>query len=100
MQSWNPSELLAIGDLAYNAGGSTLQDISIGQYYNNFIYPYPSPNYLAGDYLSIGKKTVEDGKKAGLTMSTTIPLAFRIHLMVALGEVMIAEITFGGFGES
>ena len=29
-------------------------------------------------------------------MSTTIPLAFRIHLTVALGEVTIAEITFGG----
>ena len=39
VQNWKPEQLLAIGDLAYNAGSSTLLDISIGQYYNNFIYP-------------------------------------------------------------
>jgi len=47
VHKWKPEHLLAIGDLAYNAGGSTLQDISIGQYYNNFIYPYPNRNYLS-----------------------------------------------------
>ena len=85
VQSWNPSELLAIGDLAYNAGGSTLQDISIGQFYNNFIYPYPSPNYLAGDYLSIDKKTVEDGKKSWPYNVYNYPAGFPNPLNGGLG---------------
>ena len=85
VQSWNPSELLAIGDLAYNAGGSTLQDISIGQYYNNFIYPYPSPNYLAGDYLSIDEKTVEDGKKSWPYNVYNYPAGFPNPLNGGLG---------------
>jgi inosine-uridine nucleoside N-ribohydrolase len=85
VQSWNPSELLAIGDLAYNAGGSTLQDISIGQYYNNFIYPYPSPNYLAGDYLSIDKKTVTDGKKSWPYNVYNYPAGFPNPLNGGLG---------------
>lgn len=64
VQSWNPSDVFAIGDLAYNAGGSTLQDISIGQYYNNFIYPYPAPPYLAPPYTQINGQAVESGRKA------------------------------------
>jgi len=53
---------LAIDDLAYNAGGSTIQDISIGQYYNNFIYPYPPLKYSADPYLLIDGKPIENGK--------------------------------------
>ncbi len=64
VQSWNPSELLAIGDLAYNSGGSTIQDISSGQYYNNYMYPYPTPEYLAEPYLAINGKPIEEGKKS------------------------------------
>lgn len=64
VQSWQPTDLLAIGDLAYNAGGSTVQDISIGQYYNNFIYPYPSPAYLGEPYTSINGSAVQDGNKS------------------------------------
>ena len=61
VQSWEPSELFAIGDLAYNAGGSTLQDISIGQYYNNFVHPYPSPLYRRSPYTTINNQPVKDG---------------------------------------
>ncbi|MGA0022204.1 MAG: hypothetical protein ACO3GW_08535, partial [Vulcanococcus sp.] len=64
VQSWKPEQLLAIGDLAYNAGSSTLLDISIGQYYNNFIHPYPSPNFLGGPYTEVGGKSVLPGQKA------------------------------------
>lgn len=64
VQNWKPKELFAIGDLAYNAGGSTLQDISIGQYYNNFIYPYPSPQYLQGPYTTINNTAVKTNQKA------------------------------------
>jgi hypothetical protein len=64
VQSWQPSDLFAIGDLAYNAGGSTLQDISIGQYYNNFIYPYPSPAYRKQPYTTIDGEPVDDGRKS------------------------------------
>jgi hypothetical protein len=64
VQGWKPEHLLAIGDLAYNAGGSTLQDISIGQYYNNFIYPYPSPNYLTQPYTTINGEPTRKGQKA------------------------------------
>ncbi len=76
VQSWQPSELLAIGDLAYNAGGSTVQDISIGQYYNNFIYPYPSPEYLSGAYLSVNGSAVQDGQKSWPYNVYNFPLGF------------------------
>lgn len=63
VQGWEPEHLLAIGDLAYNAGGSTLQEILIGQYYNNFIYPYPSPNYLSEPYITINGVRARKGRK-------------------------------------
>ena len=63
VQGWEPQHLLAIGDLAYNAGGSTLQDISVGQYYNNFIYPYPNPNYLSEPYTTVSGKPAQEGQK-------------------------------------
>ena len=64
VQSWNPSDVFGIGDLVYNASGSTLQDISIGQYYNNYIYPYPSPAYTKGPYLTIDGQPVSPGRKS------------------------------------
>ncbi len=64
VQSWKPKQLLAIGDLAYNAGGSTLQDISIGQYYNNFIHPYPAAPYLSEPYTTVNGKPAQSGQKA------------------------------------
>ena len=64
VQGWKPKQLLAIGDLAYNAGGSTLLDISIGQYYNNFIHPYPSPLYLQKPYTTINNTAVKANQKA------------------------------------
>lgn len=64
VQSWNPSDVFGIGDLAYNGGGSTIQDISIGQYYNNFLYPYPSPSYLDSPYTIIDNNPIVPGRKS------------------------------------
>ena len=64
VQTWKPSDVLGIGDLAYNAGGSTIQDISIGQYYNNFIYPYPSPAYSRPPYTAIDGSAVVPARKS------------------------------------
>ena len=63
VQSWNPEHLIAVGDLAYNVGASTLVDASIGQYYNNFIHPYPSPAYTKEPYLTIDGKPIQAGQK-------------------------------------
>ena len=63
VQSWKPSEVFAIGDIAYNVAASTTLDASIGQYYNNFIHPYPSPLYSKAPYLSIGGNTVTQGQR-------------------------------------
>ena len=63
VQSWSPSDVFAIGDLAYNAGGSTLMDISIGQYYNNFIHPYPARKYLRAPYAAIDGKVINNGQR-------------------------------------
>lgn len=46
IQSWQASELLAIGDLPSDVGGGTVQAMLIGQYCNQFICPCPSPRYL------------------------------------------------------
>jgi len=63
VQSWNPEHLIAVGDLAYNVGASTLVDASIGQYYNYLIAPYPSPAYTKDPYLTIDGKPVQSGQK-------------------------------------
>lgn len=63
VQSWGPSDVLAVGDLAYTTGGSTLQDISIGLYFNNFIHPYPSPLYLKRPYTKIAGAKVQNKAK-------------------------------------
>ena len=63
VQSWNPSNIIAAGDLAYSVGASTLVDASMGLYYNNYIFPYPSPAYKKSPYLKIGENQVSRGKK-------------------------------------
>lgn len=40
-----PSDVIELGDLSYNYNASTLLDRNLGQYYNAFLYPYPSPFY-------------------------------------------------------
>ena len=80
MQSWQPSELLAIGDLAYNAGDSTVQDISIGQYYNNFIYPYPSPEYLSGPYRLVNGSPVRRTTRLLRLLNCSAAQAFNTSL--------------------
>ena len=62
VQSWKPSEIFAIGDLSYNIGASTTIDAAIGQYYNNFLYPYPSKLYLGKPYDSINGIKVKEGE--------------------------------------
>lgn len=54
MNSWSPAALLMVGDEDYNFGSSALIDLNIGKLYNQYISPYPSPNYLnpSGPYLN------------------------------------------------
>lgn len=40
MRSWGISELIQLGDAAYNTNSSTLLDYNIGQFYNDFQAPY------------------------------------------------------------
>ena len=49
-------------NLSYNVGASTTIDAAIGQYYNNFIYPYPSKLYLGKPYDSINGIKVKEGE--------------------------------------
>ena len=46
MQAWQPSEMIQLGDESYNSSSSSLLDFNVGQYYNNFIYPYAPPNFV------------------------------------------------------
>ena len=45
MRSWNPTDVIQLGDESYNVASSTLLDYNIGQYYNNWIHPYAPPAY-------------------------------------------------------
>ena len=45
MRSWNPTDVIQLGDASYNSASSTLLDYNIGQYYNNWIHPYAPPAY-------------------------------------------------------
>ena len=45
MRSWNPTDVIQLGDASYNSASSTLLDYNIGQYYNNWIHPYVPPAY-------------------------------------------------------
>lgn len=64
VQSWGGSDVIAVGDLSYNASSSTTLDASVGAYYNNFIYPYPAPPYLAAPYTTINQQAVLTGQRA------------------------------------
>lgn len=63
VRGWSPEQLFAVGDLAYNAGPSTALDPSVGLYYNNYIYPYPSPAYQKDPYLTIAGQAVPQRQK-------------------------------------
>lgn len=45
MRSWNPSDLIQLGDESYNVASSSLLDYNIGQYYNDYIFPYAPPAF-------------------------------------------------------
>ena len=45
INAFNPDEVLGLGDLIYNSAPSTYYDEAIGQFYNQFIAPYPSTIY-------------------------------------------------------
>jgi hypothetical protein len=45
MRSWNPSDVIQLGDESYNSASTTMLDYNIGQYYNNWIAPYAPPAY-------------------------------------------------------
>lgn len=50
VQSFNNTDLINLGDLTYNTGASTLIDEANGLDYNNFMAPYPSPQYKNSPY--------------------------------------------------
>ncbi|MFN8072042.1 MAG: DUF4114 domain-containing protein [Mycobacterium sp.] len=45
MRSWNPNDVIQLGDESYNSASSTMLDYNIGQYYNNWIAPYAPPGF-------------------------------------------------------
>ena len=47
IKSWNPDFIVTVGDNNYNFGEASTIDANIGQYYHDFIYPYPG-SYGAG----------------------------------------------------
>ena len=49
MRSWKPTDIFQLGDESYNTNASSLLDINIGQYYNDWIYPYAPPAYSKAD---------------------------------------------------
>ena len=50
IQSLNNTDLISLGDLSYYTGASTLIDEANGLDYNNFMAPYPSPQYKDSPY--------------------------------------------------
>ena len=61
MQSWNPNDLIQLGDSSYNTSSSSLLDYNIGQYYNNYMYPYAPPEFVSN---SIYIQATEGGIQA------------------------------------
>ena len=49
VRSRNPDHILALGDLVYNTGASTLLDDEIGRLFNDYIAPYPPPPFSNAD---------------------------------------------------
>jgi hypothetical protein len=50
MQSLNNTDLINLGDLTYVSGASTLIDAANGLDYNNFMAPYPAPQFISAPY--------------------------------------------------
>lgn len=50
MQSLNNTDLINLGDLTYVSGASTLIDAANGLDYNNFMAPYPAPQFKSAPY--------------------------------------------------
>lgn len=50
IQAMGNTDLIALGDLAYITGASSLIDEANGRYYNNFMAPYPSPRFTTAPY--------------------------------------------------
>ena len=50
VRNFGGSDLLNLGDLTYETGASSVIDESNGQYYNNYMAPYPAPGFLADPY--------------------------------------------------
>ncbi|MEL7038805.1 MAG: hypothetical protein AAFO04_24815 [Cyanobacteria bacterium J06592_8] len=69
VHSWEPDEVMILGDFNYDAGVSTLMDDNVGKDYNNYMYPYPSPFYVNVDEELIAnpKFEPEDFQKTGKT---------------------------------
>lgn len=61
MRGWNPSDVFQLGDESYNVASSSLLDYNIGQYYNNWIYPYAPPAYTQNGSI------YTDGSLGGIT---------------------------------
>lgn len=95
VQSWGGSDVIAVGDLSYNASSSTTLDASVGAYYNNFIYPYPAPPYLAAPYTTINQQAVLTGQRAWPYNIYNYPKGFPAPLGGQQGGVRINAIISG-----
>ena len=60
VRSKRPDHLLALGDLVYNTGASTLFDDEVGRLFNDYMAPYPPPRFSnpKGPYRSQEGKVV------------------------------------------
>ena len=52
VQGFGITDLISTGDLSYTTGASTLLDEANGLDYNNFMAPYPSPQFRRPPYLT------------------------------------------------
>lgn len=58
IQGLGVTDLISLGDMTYTTGASTLIDEANGQYYNNYMAPYPSPRYTGSPYLQLSGNKV------------------------------------------
>ena len=47
--SREPDHILNLGDMVYNTGASTLYEENVGRQFNQFMAPYPSPDFINPD---------------------------------------------------
>src|SRR5262245_6449296 len=59
VHGWDPSFIVTVGDNNYNHGTHNSIDANIGQYYHDFIHPYPSEKFstIYKDLLGDGSGT-------------------------------------------